>query len=128
MIITHKKLIIRSAGVAKKEEGYYFIKDWDDADHFVIISTGVVDSGLTPYALALYVNLIRNWREYKWTSNLIDGVFKQEAPKGCLRSDRELALACATTPDQIRKAKEELEEWELVTITDGVMKLRWGDE
>jgi len=121
-------LIRRRINVAKKETGYYFIKDWDDADHFVIISTPIVDERLTPVALALYVNLTRNWREYKWTSSFVDGVFNQEKPSGCLRSDEELAEACNTTIADIQRAKKELIECNLVTAIEGGIKMRWGDE
>lgn len=112
----------------KKEERYCFIKDWDDADYVVTINTPIIDGGLTPVALALYINLTRNWREYKWTSSFIDGVFTQEKPKGCLRSDEELAKACNTTVADIQKAKKELIECNLVTAIDGGIKRRWGDE
>ena len=112
-----------------EEEGYYIVQeDWDDTDYWTTINTKIVDAGLSPAALALYINLKRNWREYKWSTKRIGEQLVNNKPKGCIRSDKELAEDCNTSIPQIIKARDELLQCGLVVIKDGVMKLRWGDE
>ena len=103
----------------KKEEiEYLIIKEWDMLDHIVTVETEIVDMKLSPPALALYINLIRSWKEYKNRACIVDKQLIKTEAAGCVRTSSQLAEAINSTVTDIAKAKTELQKHELIIITE----------